>query len=273
MTASCAPHDHWESHPTLEQLQRADIMQLRADFLEKLFPDVVDMTVLEVGSGPAHDSLIFAERGARVTALDRSQAGLQIAREIYAELALPLQTCSADAMDIPFDEDAFDVAFNGGVLEHFADDELEKVIDEMIRVVRPGGIVLVFCPNRYNVFYQRHLRQLPEHSYEFERAFSADELRQRFEARGLQNVRVSGVHVHPAPNYFLPQWLPKYHRIEPWCRWLFSPLERTWRLHRLKSLISQDFVAWGTVGAQTGDKLSFAKFGGGPTVRAHGLAA
>ena len=269
-----APRDHWDSsRPTLERLLSHDIAELRAGFVRRLLPDVAGLKVLEVGSGPAHDALVFALRGAEVTALDISPTALELAEQIYFDLDLPLTTVHADATAMPFDDDTFDVAFNAGVLEHFPDEQLEHVIDEMIRVVRPGGTVLAFCPNRLNFFYQHHLRRLAEHSYEFERAFTAAELRTRFEARGLSEVRLSGVHVHPAPNYLLPQSLPKYHRIEPLCRLLASPFENAWCLHRVKSLIGQDFVAWATVPAVAGPRRSLVDLTGGAAVREHGQAA
>ncbi len=273
MSATAAPHDHWHTQPTLESLQAQDIWQLRAAFLEKFFPVADDLQILEAGSGPAHDSIRFAQRGAHVTALDCSHAGLDLAKQFYSDLQLPLQTAHGDLQQIPFDDDSFDLAFNGGVLEHFDDDELATVIDEMVRVVRPGGIVLAFCPNRHNVFYQHHLKKIAQHSYEFERAFTASEMKQRFESRGLPHVRVSGVHVHPAPNYFLPTWLPKVHRIEPWCRALFAPLERSDRHHRINSLIGQDFVIWAAVPARLGERHPLSVLGGGPAVREQGRAA
>jgi len=239
----------WHDKPTLAELQRQDIWSLRRGFLARLWPDVAEWRVLEVGSGPAHDSLVFAEGGADVTALDSSAEGLQLAEQFYRDLRLPLRTVLGDARRLPFADGEFDLAFNGGVLEHFADEALQDVLDEMIRVVRPGGFVLAFCPNRHNVCYQAHLRRIDRHGYEFERAFTAGEMAGRFRARGLRGVHVSGVHVHPAPNYLLPAWLPKHHRIEPLCRRCFAWLERADRWHRLKAAIGQDFVVWAEVPA------------------------
>lgn len=272
-TGSPLDHDHWQERPTLARLQSQDIYHLRAAFMHRLFPNASAMSAVEVGSGPAHDALVLAKQGAKITALDFSQAGLDIGKDIYESLGLPLTTQLGDARNMPFKDDSFDLSFNGGVLEHFVDDELENVIDEMARVVKPGGTVLAFCPNRFNVFYQHHLRKISKHSYDFERAFTAGEMRERFEARGLIDVRISGVHVHPAPNYFLPTWLPKYHKIEPLCRWLFGPLERTTMFDRFKSLIGQDFVVWATVPEELKPVRSIAKLGGAPAVREQGRAA
>lgn len=48
---------------------------------------------------------------------------------------------------LPFAADAFDVVFSHEVIEHVDDDALAA--REMVRVVRPGGRVAIFCPNRW----------------------------------------------------------------------------------------------------------------------------
>lgn len=225
---------------------------------------------MEVGSGPAHDSLVFAEGGAEVTAVDCLQTGLDMAERFYSRRGLPICAVRADARELPFADGTFDLAFNAGVLEHFPDEQLERVIDQMIRVVKPSGWVLAFCPNRHNLFYQTHLRRVKKHSYHFERALSAGEMRGRFEARGLPSVSLSGVHVRPAPNYLLPSWLPKHHRIEPMCRRCFSWLEKMDRWHRLKSRIGQDFVVWAQVPVRLARRKPLVSLGDGRTIRRAG---
>lgn len=265
--------DPWQSTPDLARLTEQDIWWLRRGFLERTVTIAPGMRVIEVGSGPAHDSILFAQRGAEVTALDYSRQGLALAREFYAALNLPVKTVCGSAASLPFSDGEFDLAFNGGVLEHFTDEALAAVIDEMSRVVRPGGTVLAFCPNRFNVFYQHHLKTIAKHSYDFERAFTASEMRVRFEAAELENVRVSGVHVHPALNYVLPSWLPKHHRIEPWGRAALGRLERSRGFARIKSLVGQDFVVWGGVARTLSRKRRGVVTGGGPAVREDGRRA
>lgn len=48
--------------------------------------------------------------------------------------------------DLPFPDDSFDLMLSHEVLEHVQDDE--AAIREMIRVLRPGGRLVLFCPNR-----------------------------------------------------------------------------------------------------------------------------
>ena len=51
---------------------------------------------------------------------------------------------------IPFAADSFDVVLSHEVIEHVADDA--RSIREMLRVAKPGGRILLFCPNRWYPF-------------------------------------------------------------------------------------------------------------------------
>ena len=51
---------------------------------------------------------------------------------------------------LPYPDDTFDALLSHEVIEHVADDRLAA--REMIRVLRPGGRVILFCPNRWYPF-------------------------------------------------------------------------------------------------------------------------
>jgi SAM-dependent methyltransferase len=67
----------------------------------------------------------------------------QRARE--ARSRSPRILCAAGE-DLPFPSDAFDLILSHEVLEHVQDDS--AALREMVRVLRPGGRLLVFVPNR-----------------------------------------------------------------------------------------------------------------------------
>jgi SAM-dependent methyltransferase len=48
---------------------------------------------------------------------------------------------------LPFADNVFDFVFSNEVIEHVADDR--RYAAEMVRVTRPGGRILLFCPNRW----------------------------------------------------------------------------------------------------------------------------
>jgi SAM-dependent methyltransferase len=74
--------------------------------------------------------------------------GLEIEME-RAVKALPDATGIAQAVGerLPFSNDVFDLVLSNEVIEHVADDALYAA--EMVRVARPGGRIVIFCPNRY----------------------------------------------------------------------------------------------------------------------------
>ncbi|NCF67744.1 MAG: methyltransferase domain-containing protein [Chloroflexi bacterium] len=63
--------------------------------------------------------------------------------------ALPAATGIAQAVgeQLPFASDTFDLIFSNEVIEHVRDDA--RYAAEMVRVAKPGGQILLFCPNRW----------------------------------------------------------------------------------------------------------------------------
>lgn len=61
--------------------------------------------------------------------------------------AVPRAAGVAQAAEaLPFPDGSFDVVFNHEVLEHAGDDR--RLAREMVRVLAPGGRLVIFCPNR-----------------------------------------------------------------------------------------------------------------------------
>jgi ubiquinone/menaquinone biosynthesis C-methylase UbiE len=108
------------------------------------------LRMIEVGCGSGLLSLALARRGAQCTLLDVSPVALDGAARRFAEAGLPVPACRCeDALAGAAPSAAFDVAWNSGVIEHFYDAGKERLLREMLRMVRPGGRVVVMAPNRW----------------------------------------------------------------------------------------------------------------------------
>lgn len=90
--------------------------------------------VLEIGCGTGCDLLQFARNGADATGVDITPMHLELARQRVGSLAKVLE---ADARKLPFPDASFDYVYSHGVLHH--SDEPRRVVDEIFRVLRPGG--------------------------------------------------------------------------------------------------------------------------------------
>lgn len=72
------------------------------------------------------------------------------AREANRELRL---IAVAAAEHLPFPTGSFDVVLSHEMIEHVSDDR--QTMAEMVRVLRPGGRLVLFCPNRL-WFFETH---------------------------------------------------------------------------------------------------------------------
>ncbi|MDQ3547238.1 MAG: methyltransferase domain-containing protein [Chloroflexota bacterium] len=92
------------------------------------------------GTGAVTRAIVMTHEPTRVFAFDRSDAFLQFARAATNDERVSFQ--SGDAQELPFGADGFDVAVSGLVLNFVS--EPERMVREMARVVRPGGVVALY---------------------------------------------------------------------------------------------------------------------------------
>ena len=93
-------------------------------------------SALDVATGTGDLAIELASRGADVIGSDFSEGMLAKARR-----KAPLRWEQADALALPYDDNTFDAATVGFGARNFGD--LQRGLDEMVRVVRPGGRVVV----------------------------------------------------------------------------------------------------------------------------------
>ncbi len=101
-------------------------------------------TLLEVGCGLGDDAAALASRvapGGAVVAVDGSRSMVDAARRRHGGVAgLSFQV--ADATRLPYSDGRFDGCRIDRVLQHIADPA--TAINEMVRVLRPGGTLVAF---------------------------------------------------------------------------------------------------------------------------------
>jgi SAM-dependent methyltransferase len=128
-------------------LARDIIHRTVADILRREIPEALGIRVLEEGSGTGLVSLGLAQRGAEVFLLDKSDEALAFSRDGFAETGADHLATQASIIGLPFRDASFDFVWSGGVIEHFALGQQVRILEEMIRVTRPGGKVIVIAPS------------------------------------------------------------------------------------------------------------------------------
>lgn len=107
--------------------------------------------VLEAGCGIATDGVNFARRGARYTGVDLSDSAVMLARQRFGAEGLAGEILQASILDIPVADESQDLVYSNGVIHHVPD--TQRAVDEMWRVLRPGGRVVVMVYHRASLNY------------------------------------------------------------------------------------------------------------------------
>jgi SAM-dependent methyltransferase len=132
----------------------------RYHFAAKL---VSDAEVLDVACGAGYGSALLARRAKHVLGADISAETIEHARSTYAALT-NLEFRQADCAALPFAAGSFDVVVSFETVEHI--EAQEKFLDEVRRVLRPDGLVILSSPNKLEYSERRgftnpyHVREL-----------------------------------------------------------------------------------------------------------------
>lgn len=107
---------------------------------------------LEIGCGVGLDAFRMATAGVDLTAVDLTRVGVATAAMRFRRAGLGTAFAACDAMQLPFADGSFDCEYSFGVLHHAAD--TAACIDEVRRVLRPGGTALIM------LYHRRSLNEL-----------------------------------------------------------------------------------------------------------------
>jgi ubiquinone biosynthesis O-methyltransferase len=170
--------------------------------------------VLDLGCGGGFMAEALAERGALVTGIDPSPGAIDIARKHAETSGLAIGYAVGVGESLDFADDSFDIVVCVDVLEHVAD--LDRVIAEIARVLKPGGLFLFDTINRNGLasivmitFGENILRLLPRGTHDPARFIRPDELNRKLTESGFIVSPFTGF----GPRYF--NW-----RLDP----VFGPL-------------------------------------------------
>jgi len=133
--------------------------------------------LLDVGCGRGEFIKGFKESGADAYATDQSET----IKNYYPEIQF--KNADIEKEGIPYPDNFFDVVYSKSVIEHFHDPE--KLMKEIFRVLKPGGIVITLCPSwefNYKTYFEDYSHRTP---------FMLESLRDIQLIFGFEDVNVS----------------------------------------------------------------------------------
>jgi SAM-dependent methyltransferase len=170
----------WSANPT-DQPPTPAVRRL----IEALGPSVRGARVLELGAGTGRDIVAVARAGAQAYADDRSSEARAMIAERARSAGVEVTLCDADLRELPYDDGFFDAVYSVGLVEHFTD--VDEVLREQCRVVRPGGLLAVDVPQTFHPWtVYKHLRMWRgTWPYGWETQYSLFDLRRFAKRHGL----------------------------------------------------------------------------------------
>lgn len=145
--------------------------------------------VLEAGCGAGRILTALIRDGYLAEGVDYAD------RSIYALKRAGLPVRKMDVRDLKYQDDEFAAYISLGVIEHFFDhSDVDKVVDEAIRVVRHGGLILFSIPylNVIRKYKAEKIKNVPidvSSSTFWQRAYSDLQLAELFKDRPLKLVK------------------------------------------------------------------------------------
>lgn len=136
--------------------------------------------VLDVGCGNAYGTALMAKNANEITGLDYDQSTIDSNKETYKDIG-NLNFQRGTIPPLPFEDNSFDVITAFQFIEHI--EKRNDFLKDCIRVLKPGGKVLVTTPN-----IKKSLARNPFHVHEYTFDEMKNEIKSytaQFELKGL----------------------------------------------------------------------------------------
>jgi ubiquinone/menaquinone biosynthesis C-methylase UbiE len=175
----------------------------RVDVVRDLLPDGGE--ILDIGCGTGAFAGALSKAGYQMFGIDASLGMLTEARR-HGRALVALGRGEA----LPFRDGAFDLAITIATLHHITDPNLiARTLGGMVRVVRPGGVVVAWDHNPKNPYWPYLMKRLPQDTGA-ERLVPLEEIVGAFARAGAVAIRSAQTGLVPE---FAPRALMNFFRI------------------------------------------------------------
>lgn len=135
-----------EYYDEMNNIMTMGMVQGWHEFMMKKAGDISGKRCIDVGTGTGEIAFLLARNAGAdgdVIGVDITPKMIELAKKKMESLDLPknVDFMVGDALALQFSDDEFDIATSGYMLRNVTD--LQGAIDEMYRVLRPGGRVIV----------------------------------------------------------------------------------------------------------------------------------
>jgi SAM-dependent methyltransferase len=193
---------HWANHSVPDEHEAQS--RFATEAFRALAPHLGQTRgpVLEIacGTGRLVALTAAARPEVRVVGVDISTSSLRLASRLKAAMRVEnVSLTQGNLFALPYADDAFDLVFSEGVIQHFAPDgnpSRHAALAEMMRVLKPGGRLVIGVVNWHcypHTLYKFVLKTMGRpYEYGYEQSFSTADLTSLLNTLGLRDTRSSG---------------------------------------------------------------------------------
>lgn len=173
--------DYWNEG----KLDRSKIRKLRRHaffysykrekkILNRLLGDFNGKNVLEIGSYTWVAWFNKNTKPEKLTCINISEVALESGKKHAGTKQFPVELHLMDANNLTFEDESFDIVFGGAILHHL---DIEKSIEHIHRVLKPGGKIVFLEPLNMNPLYKIYRKFNPHERTPDEHALVSKDFR------------------------------------------------------------------------------------------------
>ena len=180
-----------------------------AELAHSLIKDKPIKNILEIGCGQGRDALFFSEKGYFVETFDISENAIKFVNE--TKESFNIKNLNAIIYDVqesfPYSNNFFDFVYSNLALQFFNLESLEKIFENIYRVMKDDAIILFSTKKKGDKYYNFGTK-VNEHAFEhkgiiryfYDKPILEQILEQKFEILNFDEDR------HDNPNLTISEW-------------------------------------------------------------------
>ena len=143
--------------------------------------------IVDLGCGNGNHVVFFAEQGFDVSGLDLSEEAIEIAKAWLNKRNLKADLRVGDIERLPYPDQSFDVAISHGVLDHISFEKAKKAMEEIKRILVPGGYVCISLRSTEDCEFGRG-KKVDQNTFVLEEGYEKGVIQHYFDFREIKEL-------------------------------------------------------------------------------------